>query len=213
MCRGQHCIDMSIQAETHEQRSRHGKPHKLRHFSGHNLSTPHSTHVTKNKKGGNSWTVPYRVPFTHENVQGYDVTESQQVKPLTDVSEILESASSVDDAIQLYLDAFSRQFIGKHGLIRKRQYLQRFKDHLTVRGHTLQTADLSLDDGQRFIDGLTNKFTGAPVSDDKRNRYKGALRSLSRFLFLGGMINQDVFRDLKVQTRPATADHFCADER
>ncbi len=169
--------------------------------------------MTKNKKGGNSWTVPYRVPFTHENVQGYDVTEAQQVKPLTDVSEILEAASSVDDAIQLYLDASSQQFTGKHGLTRKRQYLHRFRNHLKDRGHTLQTADFSLEDGQRFIDGLTNKFTGAPVSDDKRNRYKGALRSLSRFLFHGGTINQDVFRDFKVQKRLATADHCCADER
>ena len=172
-------------------------PLRRGYHSGHTLSAPHSTRVIQNKKGGNSWTVPFRVPFTHEDVQGYDVTEAQQVKPLTDVSEILESASSVDDAIQLYLDAFSRQFIGKHGLIRKRQYLQRFKDHLTERGRTLQTTDLSLEDGQRFIDGLTNKFTGAPVSDDKRNRYKGALRSLSHFLFLGGMIDHDVFRDLR----------------
>ena len=87
------------------------------------------------------------MPFTHKDVQGYDVTEAQQVKPRADFCENSNSTLHLDDAIRFYLDAFSEQFSGKDGLTRKRQYLRRFRDHLADHGHSLRTADFSLEDG------------------------------------------------------------------
>jgi hypothetical protein len=58
--------------------------------------------------------------------------------------------------------------------------------------------DLTLADGQRFIDSLTNHYNGLPLRPSQKKKYRSALRSFSRFLVGSKIIQDDVLVGLKI---------------
>lgn len=120
---------------------------------------------------------------------------------LVDVAAIpaqrLGNIKTVEQAIPLYIELFKQQFTSPFGPVRKNQILQRFVRYLRQQHHSLLLSDLSYEDGQEFLDSLRNAHTGKALSHGIQQRYQGALRTFSRFLFQAGLIQIDVFFDVK----------------
>jgi hypothetical protein len=82
------------------------------------------------------------------------IHESTQVclrLSLTPMGELMAAdlyIDSIEDAVELYLDAHRRKFSGKHGAPRKAQRLHRFLRYLDTRMHSMRLSDLALKDGQ-----------------------------------------------------------------
>jgi site-specific recombinase XerD len=106
---------------------------------------------------------------------------------------------TIEEAVQLYLEAFSQQFTGEHGVHKKRLFLGRFVTFLKSQGHSMKLADLTLEDGQDFLDSLTHTLHGGKLSPTTKKRYKCALRSFSRFLANSDFLEQDLFFTLIIE--------------
>jgi len=116
--------------------------------------------------------------------------------------ELLHSAveiETVDEAIELYLEAYRMKFPSEEGLARKARRLRRFASYLEDSGHSMKLTDLRYEDGQRFMDSLVNAKDGNSLSLHNKRRLRGALRSLSRFLAAAGLLNGDLFFNLRIR--------------
>ena len=89
---------------------------------------------------------------------------------------------TIRSAVEMYINAFGKQFTGKHGVSRKTLYLHRFVAYLVDQGHSMKLADLTAEDGHNFFASLNHAYNSAPMSPQTEKRYKCALRSLGRFL-------------------------------
>jgi hypothetical protein len=158
----------------------------------------HSTRVIQHKKGSNRWPIPFDIPLTYQHLPLYEVVQAQQVPPIQPPESSQLSEISVDQAIKLYLEAFSQEFSGVHGLTQARNRLIRFSRYLEAADHSMLIIDLTTRHGQDFVDGLVNARNGQPLGHDNRKRYKGALRSWTRFLNCSGLLEEDVFANLAV---------------
>ena len=101
-----------------------------------------------NKKGSRRHSVPYATEVTYVHPLVDSVRSALEV----DVPEELLAADlnieTIEEAIELYLDAHRSKFAGKHGAPCKAQRLRRFLQFLTTRGHSPKLSDLALEDGQ-----------------------------------------------------------------
>jgi hypothetical protein len=62
----------------------------------------------------------------------------------------------------------------------------------------MKLVDLTLEDGQDFLDSITHTFYGGELSPATRKGYKCALRSFSRFLANSSLVEDDLFFSLQV---------------
>jgi site-specific recombinase XerD len=81
--------------------------------------------------------------------------------------------------------------------IRKRE-LKRFVRYLRSQNHSMKLSEMRFIDGQGFMDALVNHFDGSELSRAKKQDYRAALRSFSRFLVGSKVIEDDVFLGLKI---------------
>jgi hypothetical protein len=105
---------------------------------------PHSGRMNGNKKGSKKHSLPYaaEVKYVHPRVDSApSAVEVDVPEQLLDVEVAVET---IEEAIDLYLDAHRRKFSGKHGAPRKAQRLGRFLRYLTAKGQStkLSTAKL-----------------------------------------------------------------------
>lgn len=147
------------------------------------------------KNSGNSYVIPFELPFLYVAPQVDNVGPDRLVAPV----DIPQQVESVEEAIDLYLAAFREQFMGVHGADRKRWALSRFLAYLQAQNHSLRLAELTVADGEAFLDSLHHAYTDMPMSLQTSTRYKSALRSFSRFLFHAELMQEDVFFALKAQ--------------
>ncbi len=105
---------------------------------------------------------------------------------------------TINEAMAVYMIMYCRQFAAL-GARRREQHLKRFLRYLKARNHSLQLSELTHADGQAFLGALANPFNGSELSLGKKQDYRGALRSFSRFLAGSGIIQPDVFFTLKVE--------------
>jgi hypothetical protein len=107
------------------------------------------------------------------------------------------STLTIPEAIAIYVDAYNQQFANAHHQARKHRHLHRFLAHLIASQHSLFLADLTLADGQGFLDKLV-KQDGTPFAPSVRQDHQSTLRTLSRFLFQLGLTATDVFSQFHV---------------
>jgi site-specific recombinase XerD len=148
------------------------------------------------KKGSDLYSIPFDIPFTYAPLQIDQVPQSMQVQPTRSTRQA--SVETIEDAVQLYLEAYEKQFTGQYGIRNKRLFLQRFVTFLKGHGHSMKLADLTLDDGQSFLDSLEHAFHGGQMSPATKKRYKCAVRSFSRFLANSRLVEDDLFFALTI---------------
>jgi site-specific recombinase XerD len=155
--------------------------------------------VTKNKKGDDPYEIPYETSVAYDQPRSDCVPMASQVDLPQELLETAAIVETIEEAIDLYLDAHRRKFTGKHGLPRKTNRLKRFISYLEASDHSMKLADLTCEDGQRFIDSLVSARDGSNLSLHNRKRIRGALRSFSCFLAAAGLFEEDLFFDLRLK--------------
>jgi len=171
----------------------------VKNLAGNTLSARHSTHVTKNKKGDDPYEIPYETSVAYDHPSSDSVPMTSQVDVPEELREADTIIETIEEAIDLYLDAHRRKFTCKHGLTRKTNRLKRFISYLEVTNHSMRLSDLWCEDGQRFMDSLVNARDGSNLGMHNRKRIRGALRSFSRFLAAAGLVEEDLFFDLRLK--------------
>ena len=83
-----------------------GPRHWAENADVHTLSPLHSSRVIQHKKGGSRWHIPFEITFIYRHQPPYEVINSQQVSPLPKSKTARFSELSVEQAIELYLEAF-----------------------------------------------------------------------------------------------------------
>jgi hypothetical protein len=127
------------------------------------------------------------------------VPRASQVDVPEDLSFLAVNIETVEDAVEVYLEASELKFSGTHGSTRKKHRLDRFVTYLEATGHSMKLADLAFVDGQRFIDLLdTPRDNKSQLGLQHRKRIRGVLRSFSRFLATARLIEEDVFFSLRI---------------
>jgi site-specific recombinase XerD len=100
---------------------------------------------------------------------------------------------SVEEAIEVYQEAFGQKFRSSKGRIQRKICLQYFQQYLVTHGHSMKLKELTINDGQGFIDSLVNHYNGLPLKPSETKKYRSAIRSFSRFLHQLGLIEENVF--------------------
>lgn len=147
------------------------------------------------KKGSDLYSIPFDIPFTYTPLQIDSVPQSMQVQS-THVTR-QANVETIEEAVDLYLEAFEKQF-SVSGLHKKRLFLGRFVKFLKDRGHSMKLADLTLEDGQSFLDSIADAFHGGKLSPATKKRYKCAIRSFSRLLTNTRLVQEDLFFSLRL---------------
>ena len=155
--------------------------------------------MTKNKKGDDPYEIPYETSVVYDHPPSDCVPMASQVDVPEELREADTEIETIEEAIDLYLDAHRRKFAGRHGLPRKTNRLKRFISYLEAMGHSMRLSDLNGEDGQRFMDSLVNAKDGSNLSFHNKRRIRGALRSFSRFLAAAGLLNADLFFNLRIR--------------
>jgi hypothetical protein len=106
------------------------------------------------KKSRDLYSIPFEMPFTYTPLQIDAVPQSMQVQPTRTTRQV--NVETIEEAVQLYLEAFGEQFTGEHGVHKKRLFLGRFVNFLIAQGHSMKLADLALEDGQDFLESITH---------------------------------------------------------
>ena len=107
------------------------------------------------------------------------------------------STFTVREAVELYVATYNQQFANVAHQVRKRTRLQRFLTHLEASHHSMHVADLTLADGQGFLDALV-KQDGTPFASSVRQDHQSVLRTFSRFLYQAGLLCEDIFFALPI---------------
>jgi site-specific recombinase XerD len=108
---------------------------------------------------------------------------------------------TVEKAIEVYMQAFHEKFHSPMGRKQRRICLRYFQRYLVSQGHSMQLKDLSVQDGQGFIDSLRNHYNGLPLKPSEIKKYRSAIRSFSRFLHQLGIIEENIFLAVKKNSR------------
>ena len=74
------------------------------------------------KKSSDLYSIPFDVPFTYLPLQIDQVPQSMQVQPTNSTRQA--SVETIEDAIQLYLELYGKQFTGRYGIRNKSLFLQ-----------------------------------------------------------------------------------------
>ena len=158
-----------------------------------------SARVTCNKKGGNQHNIPYTMTCIYVHPPVDSVPSELQVDVLVEDQSAIQVVATIEEAIEVYMQAFRRKFRSREGTQQRRRNLQRFLRYLNAQGRSLELKDLTFSDGQHFLDTLTNSSTGLPLSPNLNKQYRSALRSFSRFLQKAGIIEKDLFFPLRIK--------------
>jgi hypothetical protein len=151
------------------------------------------------KRGGDKHSMPYTTGLAYAHPSVDSVPSALEVDVPKELGDAELALKTIEEAIELYLDAHRRKFSGKHGVPRKAQRLGRFLRYLNARGHSTKLSDLAFEDGQGFMASLANMRDGRTLGPHIRKRYRGTLRSFGRFLASAGLIDEDVFFRLHVE--------------
>ena len=108
-----------------------------------------------------------------------------------------EQIKTVGKAVETYMVNYRNQFSAL-GAQRREQNLKRFVRYLNAHCHSMQVPDLTYQDGLDFLNSLANAYDGAPITLEKKKRYKSALRSFSWFLVNSGVVKEGVFYGLNI---------------
>jgi site-specific recombinase XerD len=127
----------------------------------------------------------------------FNVRPEFQVDVPKDVKKATKEIHSVEEAIDLYMQAFHQKFSSKMGRMQRRICLQSFYRYLVAEGHSMEVKELTLSDGQRYLDSLTNHYNSLPLSASQTKKYCSALRSFSRFLHDLGIVEENLFLTIK----------------
>jgi hypothetical protein len=149
------------------------------------------------KTSGNDYRIPFELPFSIPTDTTRDVSPLLFIDATLVKSKELDHIVTVEDAIQLYLTTFPKQFSGKDTLKKKCRILNRLLEHLRQRGHAQLVSDITREDGQSLLDSLQNSYTSGGLKQGTRHRYGSILRTFSRFLFDTGLHPDDVFRSVR----------------
>jgi hypothetical protein len=155
----------------------------------------YSRHVMQLKNSGSSYIIPFEMTFRYEHPQADQVIRAHEVR----TEDTLTPVQTIEEAVELYVAVYRHQLTGDYAAARKANWLYRFLAYLKEQRHSLRLADLSYEDGKRFLDSLAHGYQGKAMSVFTKKRYKCALRSLSRFLVKTNLIEEDVFFALKVK--------------
>jgi intergrase/recombinase len=109
----------------------------------------------------------------------------------------VKAIESVQEAIEIYLEAFGQKFQSSKGRIQRKICLQYFQQYLVTQGHSMKLKDLTVNEGQVFIDSLVNHYNGLRLRPSEIQKYRSALRSFSRFLHQTGIIEENIFLAIK----------------
>jgi hypothetical protein len=120
------------------------------------------------------------------------------VTPLENSGFTIAQVETIEEAIELYLERFQQKFT-PHNYKQRERHLRRFTEYLKGTGHSMRLQDLTYADSKGFMGTLTNARTGEQLSLTIRKDYKGALRTLSRFLVHSNVLKYDVFFELGVE--------------
>ncbi len=123
----------------------------------------------------------------------YNVPPEFQVDVPKEIKTTSREVQTVEEAIEVYMQAFHQKFQSKEGRRHRRQSLELFLQYLAAHGNSLKLTELTLTDGQDFIDSLVNRKNDMPLRFSEKKKYRSALRSLSRFLYILGIIEENVF--------------------
>jgi hypothetical protein len=81
-----------------------------------------------------------------------------QVTTLTGEEYEPTEVQCVEEAIEVYMNAFHQKFQSRGGRRHRKRRLQMFQQYLVIQGTALKLKDIILSDGQRFMESLTNYF-------------------------------------------------------
>jgi hypothetical protein len=154
-----------------------------------------SNHVTLHKKGGNQHKIPYAIGLTYQHPPVDNVASEYWVEVLNE-DDAIKTIETVEQAIEVYLQAFRQKFQSQENRKQRRICLQYFQRYLVEQGHSMKLKDLTLFDGQGYIGSVVNQYNGLPLSDAQMRKYRSALRSFSRFLHDLGALEANVFLPL-----------------
>lgn len=100
---------------------------------------------------------------------------------------------TVEEAIEVYMQAFRQKFQSREGRKMRRICLLYFQGYLVTQRHSMKLKALTVNDGQSFIDSLVNHYNGLPLRPGEIKKYRSAIRSFSRFLHQIGVIEANIF--------------------
>jgi site-specific recombinase XerD len=143
------------------------------------------------KKSSDLYSIPFDIPFTYTPLEIDQVPQIMQVQPTNSTRQA--NVETIEDAIELYLEMYGKQFTGQYGIRNKRLFLQRFVTFLKSQGYSMKLADLTLEDGQRFLNSIEHAYHGGQMSPQTKKGYKSALRSFSLFLHTSKVLSTDIF--------------------
>jgi len=138
------------------------------------------------------------VSFEFSGTQPGNVTSLSEVHVLATDEYNAKGVKSIEEGLQLYMKAYRRQFENEQTAERRESSINRFISYLESKGHSLTLADLSFNDGQTFIDTLTNARDGSKLSLATRQDFKSGFFFFTRFLAKSGVISIDIFFDLSI---------------
>jgi hypothetical protein len=163
--------------------------------TGNNIPAIHAhfARVTCNKKGGNQHKIPYAMTFSYVHPPIDNVPPEFRVDVPEETVIDIKGIITVEEAIAVYLQAFRQKFQSREGRKQRSICLQYFQRYLVAQGHSMMVRDLTLADGQGFLDSLTNHYNGLPLKPSELKKYRSGLRSFSRFLHELGIIGENVF--------------------
>jgi hypothetical protein len=113
-----------------------------------------------NKKGGNQHKIPYTMAFRYVHPPIDNVASDYYVDIPKGPDAAIEAIETVEQAIEVYLQAFYQKFHRIEGRRHRKRSLHIFHQYLTEQGHSLKVKDITLAHGQGFLDSLTNHCAG-----------------------------------------------------
>jgi site-specific recombinase XerD len=137
--------------------------------------------------------IPYTVSlsYVHPPVDNARSEYYVDVPPLANAATT--NIETVEEGIEMYMEAFCQKFRSKMGRTQRRICLQYFQRYLASEGHSMKLKDLTFNDDQGFIDSLVNYYNGLPLRPSEIKKYRSAIRSFSRFLHQIGAIEENIF--------------------
>jgi DnaJ-class molecular chaperone len=78
--------------------------------------TSNSTHVTKNKKGDVRYEIPYEASVDYAHPRSDQVTPACQVDVPEELLNSTVEIETIEEGIELYLDAHRLKFVGQLGV-------------------------------------------------------------------------------------------------
>jgi hypothetical protein len=130
---------------------------------------------------------------TYERPPVDNVASDYYVDVPEEINGATQQIETVTQGIAVYLPAYRHKFHSRTGRKQRQTSLLSFERYLVAQGHSLKLKDLTLVDGQDFLDSLTNHNNGLPLRFAQKKKYRSALRSFSRFLHELGAIEENIF--------------------